>query len=79
MTQGSTIDMWGQRLTRLRRDRSGFWNPPSDLDHAGFYPPNPAPTHSRFERRAGQSHSLIRVATPCGPVVVAPRLKRAPR
>ena len=61
--------MWGQRLTRLRRrDRSGFRDPLSDLDHAGFYPPNPAPPHSRFERRARQSHSLIRVATPCGPV-----------
>ena len=57
----------------------GYAEPPERSRPRWFPPPNPAPPHSRFERRSGQLHSLIRVAMPCGPVVVVPRLKRAPR
>ena len=64
--------MWGQRLIHLRRrDHSGFRNSPSDLDHAGFPLPNSAPHHSQLERCVGQSHSLIRAATPRGAGAVA--------
>ena len=57
----------------------GCPEPPERYRPRWFLPPNFAPPHSRLERRSGQSHILIRVATPCGPVVVAPRLNRAPR